>query len=61
MKTTYKDFEPYMNKEDKNEYLKSLLIQREEKRIQEEKIGRLQVIGLCLFIAVFVLLMAIFM
>lgn len=61
MKPTYKDLETNMSEKDKSEYLKSLLIQREEKRIQEEKIGRLQVIGLCLFIAVFVLLMAIFM
>lgn len=37
MKISYKDLEPYMSEEDKNEYLKKLLIQREEKEMKEDR------------------------
>lgn len=59
MKITYKDIEPYLNEEDKDEYLKSLLIQREEKRMQDDRdfhAGMAFILGFLLLMGIIYLL-----
>lgn len=59
MKISYKDLEPYMSEEDKNEYLESLLIQREERKMKEDRdfhIGMACILAFLLTMAILYLL-----